>query len=739
MASCTLGSSGGPTEDLCKDELFGDLCDEGVTGGTVGLNDLASTCVYTSATKTATITLTTATTDDLLMVSKDSASRLLINMRPGCGSDSIYAASTGTNPVTNLELVGTSDSERFIVDYQNGILVPGVAGTTPTGGIEVTLSTGTDAFRIRGLGSTSTGDNISMGTSSVGTVPAFMVNTDAAPDIYLNGYTDSTDTIRVGLGLGNDTFTANWAGVTQTFGSGASATTLTAMSAVGLFVYGGEGNDKLTGALGASTLVGDAGNDSFISITNATNTSDGNDVVGCGAGTDTLDYSRRTAGISIAMGSYSSGWTDSGATDLDGLGAGTETESIRRTTITGQCEIAIGTTGNDRFFGTDGDETFYGGSGNDTFLGGPGTDTMYGEAGDDVFLMGVVASNDDSQYDDGNGDILDGGSGTDTANYGYRVAALTLSSNGTADDGASGENDNIKTNVEQIYGGLAADTITGSTGDDLLSGCLLPSTCTDGGTGGSCVVYCSQAAVIYGFSNYNMLFANYGIDLALDAETDGDLDSHAGSADVGNYFTGDNDTLNGGSGNDVLFGQAGDDTLNGGAGDDIFWMGPFGYSSVALSVDGDDVIDGGAGVDSVDYSQRPLDSSLADAFDDNALYITVGDGVANDGDISCDGTSAVVETSDEDDEVKETVEYVYTGTGADSITDSYTYSGSGAFTPIVNSFFGGPGPDFLNGGSGDDMLDGGSGNDTIICGDGSGDVNGDVLGTDVTPASDCEL
>lgn len=708
-----------------------------------GLTDLGSSCTYTASTKNAAIVLTTATTDDFLMLTRDNASRLLINMIAGCGGTTIYTSGS-TNQVTNIDITGTADSETYLIDYINGTFS---LGTTAGAGIDIAMSTGTDKLKIRGYTGTAAGDQMHWGTDA-STNPTMMVGAinptasaaatsttaaDAYADIVLSGYTDLKDTVTVTLGQGNDTFNANWASGTQTFGSGAAAVTLSAATTSSLVVYGGEGNDRLVGAPGTSTLYGGDGNDSFVS----SGGDDGDDTYDCGSGTDTLNFSGRTAGVAIALATYSSGWTTAASVDLDGGGAGTETDTFVFSG-TSACEIAVGGTGNDVFFGGSGNETFYGGSGNDTFIGGPGADVMNGDAGDDHFLMGLAYTGTGSQYDDGGGDILNGGSGTDTANYGYRIAALTITvGTTTADDGASGENDNVKSDIERVYGGIAGDTITGGTGNDFISGCLLPSTCQTGGTGGSCAVYCAQATAIYNLTNYLSTLSNHGYDAAIDSTGSGALNEHAGVNSVGNYFANDDDTLNGGAGNDTLFGQAGNDTYNGGSGDDVFWMGPAGSTSgnASWSFDGDDVLNGGAGVDTADYGLRPFGTTLAN---DNDVYITVGDGVANDGDIACDADTAE-ETSDEDDEVKEDVEYVYTGTGADSITDAYTYSGTGAFTGIVNFFRGGQGADFLNGGSGDDLLDGQAGNDTLICGDGTSDVNGDDLGTQSVPASDCEL
>jgi Ca2+-binding RTX toxin-like protein len=67
-------------------------------------------------------------------------------------------------------------------------------------------------------------------------------------------------------------------------------------------------------------------------------------------------------------------------------------------------------------------------------------------------------------------DAIDGGAGTDIANYERRGNALTITIDGTANDGEGSETDNIKTSVEVVLGGTAIDTITGGTGNDEIHG-----------------------------------------------------------------------------------------------------------------------------------------------------------------------------------------------------------------------------------------------------------------------------
>ncbi|MFL5886505.1 MAG: calcium-binding protein [Thermoleophilaceae bacterium] len=132
--------------------------------------------------------------------------------------------------------------------------------------------------------------------------------------------------------------------------------------------------------------------------------------------------------------------------------------------------------------------TVHGGAGNDTLStgggadyldGGPGNDTLDAGWGNDTLDGGVGA------------DVLKGSTGFDTVTYGDRVAPVAASIDGQANDGESGEADNIATDIESVVGGSADDTISGSAGNDTLVGGAGNDTLTgvggndtlDGGTG----------------------------------------------------------------------------------------------------------------------------------------------------------------------------------------------------------------------------------------------------------------
>ena len=87
--------------------------------------------------------------------------------------------------------------------------------------------------------------------------------------------------------------------------------------------------------------------------------------------------------------------------------------------------------------------------GNDLLLGAQGNDTLEGGIGQDAFQ---------------------GGSGTDIATYAIRWDPVRVSINDVADDGMHGERDNVRSDVERVIGGHAADTLVGNAASQVFWG-----------------------------------------------------------------------------------------------------------------------------------------------------------------------------------------------------------------------------------------------------------------------------
>lgn len=229
---------------------------------------------------------------------------------------------------------------------------------------------------------------------------------DQVTDIVLKGSAQS-DTITIGKGI-----TAN---VIIQAGNGNDRIILNNEASTGSrTVYGGEGNDYISGTAASEVLYGGGGNDTIL----------GN------GGADTLFGD---AGDDLLFGGDNQGKvTDSVGDTIDGG------------------------TGNDRIVGGEGDDTLYGGSGNDAILGNGGNDTLYGvtassQANFEAGNTRQAPPASDPASNRNNRDSLSGGAGDDTI-YG-----------GDGDDVISGGT--TLAQGDTISGQDGADTITWRKGD----------------------------------------------------------------------------------------------------------------------------------------------------------------------------------------------------------------------------------------------------------------------------------
>lgn len=386
-------------------------------------------------------------------------------------------------------------------------------------------------------------------------------------------------------------------------------------------------------------------------------------------------------------------------------------------------DILSGEDGNDFLYGDDGDDTLNGGSGDDILNGYVGADTLNGGDGNDVLVGGLGndissgGTGDDTylfNLGDGVDTIDDGagvlGGGNDTIELGVLRPNVLFTAQGedlrigftqsaesvlvqgflSADtsrhielvkfsDGSSISYADIVTLVstppgQDIYGTNAANTLTGTAGNDRIY--ALGGNDTVNAGGGNDLVY-----------------GGYGSD-TLNGQ-DGD-DTLFGEAGVDTMYGGNGmDALDGGDGSDFLYGDAGDDNLLGGAGLDELHGG-----------DGNDSLDGGIGNDSL-YGENGIDTMVGGAGSD---YLYGGTGAD-----SLDG-----------------------GTGNDFLygqDDNDTLNGGGGNDTLDggagdDNLDGGAGADFLYGMTGNDVLSGGTGTDTIDGGDGDDTISGGT-GNDV--------
>jgi Ca2+-binding RTX toxin-like protein len=461
------------------------------------------------------------------------------------------------------------------------------------------------------------------------------VSRNAAGQILVNGgaitVTGGTPTVAntsliklFGLG-GNDTLT-----ISEVNG---------ALPAAQLF--GGSGNDVLTGGSGADQIFGESGNDTLLG-------KGGFDLLFGGNDNDTL-----TGGDADDQAHGQSGndrmiWNPGDDTDLNEGGAGTDTVEVNggggaeqfTTTANGTrvrfdrlnpapFAIDIGTSenlvlnangGDDNFSATGnlaalikitvdggtGNDQLLGSNGIDVLLGGDGNDFVDGQQGNDVGFLG--AGNDTFQWDPGDGsDIVEGQDGTDNLLFNGSAAneRFAASANGgrvlftrdianivmdldnveTINVKALGGTDTLTVNdlsgtdVVNVNGDLAAP----GGGNDLAADNVIANATND-----------DDVVVVTGSGTNAQVLglpARIAITGAIAANDRLTVNALAGDdvVDASTLAAGAIQlTANGGEGDDVLLGGDGNDTLAGNAGDDVLIGGA-----------GTDVLDGAPGDDVV--------------------------------------------------------------------------------------------------------------------------------------------
>ena len=326
-------------------------------------------------------------------------------------------------------------------------------------------------------------------------------------------------------------------------------------------------------------------------------------------------------------------------------------------------------------FGQVGNDTIVGGSKSDDLIGDEGNDTLSGGEGDDRLIPGSgndaadAGPGDDnisifSPFGGGNDgtDVLSGGPGRDFYDAYSVTDGIAISLNDVADDGTgcpgpACENDNIKSDIEDIRSGEGNDTIVATDQPNRI----------DAGTGND------------------------------------NVDAGAG----GDSINGDdgNDNMNGGPGADTLFDFGGTDAFNGGPGDDQLFP--------AFTDYGADTMSGGSGFDTLDASNECCSSigvkiDLDGQADDGVIdpnSTAAKDNVMPDvEDLIGTGAADVLIGSKRPNELDG-------NGGPDSLV-----GGLGA-----DALIGDRGHDSLTGGKGADEIDGGGGADLLRARDGRAD------------------
>jgi Ca2+-binding RTX toxin-like protein len=386
--------------------------------------------------------------------------------------------------------------------------------------------------------------------------------------------------------------------------------------------------DTLTSVLSSAILDGQLGDDFFIAGAGA------DSFIG-GFGSDTVDYrlSGTAVNVNLATGVGSGGLAAGDLyTDVENV-LGSNFNDIL-VGLAGSNTLA-GFDGDDSLFGGSSTDSLIGDIGDDFIQGGSGGDSIVGGAGSNDF---AVYTNDVSQTEGVTVD-LSTGTGTggdasdDTPDSEGNPQSIGETLFGIEHVIGSGNNDSINgddgvnwlfgaSGIDALRGGGGNDSLFGGDGNDLLGGFAPGAVDTGadslfGGTGNDSLFYDPNDTALVGGIGNDLLIGRSGFDsVQLDAAR---WNFNGGFADIETFDLGDGndvflntssvtDLVNigqglnvfGGSGRDQISmrGAAGafsgmDDNLDGGAGNDIIWGG-FGHDGISGG-EGDDQLYGGKG------------------------------------------------------------------------------------------------------------------------------------------------
>ncbi|MFO1162169.1 MAG: calcium-binding protein [Reyranellaceae bacterium] len=385
-------------------------------------------------------------------------------------------------------------------------------------------------------------------------------------------------------------------------------------------LFGGDGDDTLTGGDGDDQVFGEAGNDRMI-----WNPGDDSDLFEGGDGTDTAEvnggngaetFTITPNGTRVRFDRVTPApfFLDIGTTEEIVVNANGGDDVITASNgLSGLIRLTIdGGTGNDTITGGDGNDRLLGGDGNDTVTGGRGSDTALLGAGDDTFIWNPG---------DGN-DVVDGQDGTDKLLFnGANIAEfMDLSANGgrakftrnvanivmdldnieNVQVNALGGADQIMVNnlaatdVKQVS--IDLGTADGAADQVIVAGTNGADQITVAGVGSSVAVTGLSAQV-------NADHTEAGDLLVINAGNGNDTINAAGLAAgvIGLTIDGGagNDAIVGSQGRDTILGGDGNDTVTGGRGDDVALLGAGSDTFIWNPGDGNDVVEGQAGTDTL--------------------------------------------------------------------------------------------------------------------------------------------
>lgn len=354
-------------------------------------------------------------------------------------------APVGLTAIGSVRIVGSADSETFVVQSPSRTLAFFIDGNNGTDTVKVQGTTAADTFQVSSLSG------------------RIIVAKTNVTQFYVSSTAETTGVLG---GEGTDTLDARQVLVALT----------------SLQLLGEGGNDTLTGGLGNDSFVGGDGTDLLsevgpgnLTLTDTQLTGHGTDVIDVSieairltgdAGANLLDASAFTR-FGVHLDGAAGNDTLLGGSRTDSLVGGDGVDEVRQT-VSGNATLSntllvqgtspstvsdgLSSIERARLTGTATanklDATSF--TGSVTLDGGSGNDSLFGGAGADLILGGA---DNDSLLGNGGNDTIGGGTGNDKID------------GGAGDDGLAGQDGN-----DTITGGVGNDTILGGAGDDFLRG-----------------------------------------------------------------------------------------------------------------------------------------------------------------------------------------------------------------------------------------------------------------------------
>ena len=484
--------------------------------------------------------------------------------------------------------------------------------------------------------------------------------------------------------------------------------TITGLDSDGDILIGTPGVDMLDGGIGADSMTGLGGDDTYF-VDNAGDTV--TEVAGEGSDTirTSLDYA---------------------------LSAAQSVETLTTTNVAGIDSIDL--TGNQL------DNRIEGNAGVNLLIGNGGQDLLFGQGGGDMLNGGI-----------GN-DLLDGGAGIDTATF--ADVSLAYADTTLGWQISSSEGDDFVRNTEVLIDGAGKrNLLVGGTGFATVQAAF---TAADAG---------DNVRLAAGSYTGTSTYSDAG--LTVIAQPGAQINATfgpAGSEGIRVYGAELADTITTGAGDDLLNGGLGNDTLTGGAGNDFYFVDSgdqvvevAGQGSDRIFATGDYALQEGLSVETLstadDAGTQPvrlignsLDNTLLGNAGDNFLRGGAGaDLLAGRGGndfyfIESDGDVVVEQTGEGVDRVFTSVSHTLRAFSEIETLSTDADDGTGAINLTGNTFsnnvYGNAGANMLDGKEGNDFLVGRAGADTFAfttaLGSGNVDTIGDFNAADDTIALD---